>query len=70
MPNDPPVPQTTPGDLNFAAHVLLGEAQRYRLVADRQERKGSNVVAGETRRDAERLTAVAMRLTREAKGHG
>ena len=67
-----PIQQSTitPGDRAFAAHVLLGEAQRYRLVADRQARKGSNVSAGEMRRDAERLTAVAMILRKEPANHG
>lgn len=60
----------TPGDRTLAAHVLLGEAQRYRLVAAQQTRKGSNVAADEVLRDAERLTAVAMMLRREPATHG
>lgn len=55
----------TPGDRAFAAHILLGEAQRYRMVADKHTRKGSGVAAAEMLRDAERLTAVAMTLRKE-----
>ena len=56
----------TPGDLRFAAATLLGAAQDYRMTADARRRRGSEVVAIEMARDADRLMRVAHRLNADA----